>query len=347
MKKILVLILFFVFLPYCAGAATLLLDTPKDEYYFGDSFTANLSIDIEDACINAIETKITFPKDILSIENFVVGDSLINVWVNLPSEEEIFDANDKGELYIAGGIPGGYCGKIPGDPGQSNLIGKILFRIPGFYVGDRKIENLDIKLVDSKVYINDGLGTEDKIHTNNLTLKLNKTANPEAGDYRRLIENDTKKPEPFVIELQKNENMYQGQYFAIFSTLDKQSGVDHYEILETKTLRTEKTLTEKLLDYFLKPKKAEWKIAKTPYLLEDQSLRSIIKVKAIDRAGNERSVEYIPEEPNNEKVLNFDYLIIGFAVLLLLLVAYIVFKIFRFVYRRFKKKKNSNEEKIN
>ena len=40
---------------------------------------------------------------------------------------------------------------------------------------------------------------------------------------------------------------------------------------------------------------AIWKVGDSPYLLEDQSLKSIIKVRAIDKAGNERIVEIIPE----------------------------------------------------
>ena len=344
MKKYLFSFLFiFLLIPFYTKAASLSLDAPKEEYHLGDSFTVNISLDIDDVCVNTVEARISFPTGILYIEDFVTGDSLINVWVEQPSERDIFDANDKGELYLAGGIPGGYCGRIPGDPGISNLVGRILFKIPSFYVGDSIPENLDIKFIDSKVYVNDGLGTEDKLKTENLSIKLIQTVGTEAGDYNALVKNDRKSPEPFVIELHSNANMFQGQYFAIFSSIDKQSGIDHYKIIETKSLTAKKTLTEKLIYFFLKPKEAEWKIAEIPYLLEDQSLRSVIKVKAIDRAGNERSVEYIPEKPNATKVFNFDYLIIGVAVLLLLIIAFFLYRFFRFIFRFVKKIKNKNQ----
>ncbi|MCK5538747.1 MAG: hypothetical protein KAI79_18120 [Bacteroidales bacterium] len=350
MKKYLFSTIFlFLFIPFVSQSASLSLDAPKEEYKLGDAFTVDISLDIDDVCVNTIETKISFPKGILNIEGFVIGESLINVWVEQPSETDIYDANDKGEMYLAGGIPGGYCGKIPGDPGKSNLIARILFKIPSFYIGDTISENLDIKFKEANVYVNDGLGTKDKLKTNNLSLILNKTIGTEVGDYNLLIKNDKKSPEPFVIELQQNDNMFQGQYFAIFSTLDKQSGVDHYEIIETMSLSSKKTLTEKLIDFFIESKEAEWKIAEMPYLLEDQSLRSIIKVKALDRAGNERSVEYIPEKQNIQKVLNFDYLIIGVAVVLLIIIVYFIYLIVRFIFRKIKSKKgnvlNSNEEK--
>ncbi len=342
MKKYLfsLLIIFFL-IPLYTEAASLSLDTTKEEYHLGDSFTANIVLDVDDVCINTVEAKITFPTGILYIEDFVTGDSLINVWVEQPSEIEIFNANDKGELYIAGGIPGGYCGKIPGDPGESNLVGRVLFRIPSFYVGDTIPEKIDIRLVDAKTYINDGLGTEDKLKIKNLSLDLIRTVGTEAGDYNKFVKNDKTKPEPFIIELLRDERMYQGQFFAIFSSIDKQSGIDHYEIIELKSLSMEKTLTEKLVDFFVKPEEAEWKLAKMPYLLEDQSLRSVIKVKAIDRAGNERSVEYIPEEPNTQKVLNFDYLIIASFVLLLILIIFFLYRSLRFINQKLKKRKNS------
>ncbi|MDA3840391.1 MAG: hypothetical protein PF572_04840 [Patescibacteria group bacterium] len=345
MKKYLfATLIIFLLIPAYTKAASLSLDAQKNEYHLGDAFTVNFSLDIDDVCINTVEAKITFPTGILYIEDFITGESLLNVWVDQPSETDVFDANDSGELYVAGGIPGGYCGKIPGDPGNSNLVGRILFRIPSFYVGDTIPDTLDIKLEDAKVYINDGLGTEDKLRIENLSLVLNKTVGAEVGDYDRLIKSDKTKPEPFVIELHQRDNMYQGQYFAIFSSIDKQSGIDHYELIETKSLSVKKTLTEKVLELFVKSEEAKWKIAETPFLLTDQSLRSIIKVKAIDKAGNERSVEYIPEEPNIKKALNFDYLIITIGVLLLIITIFFLYKIGRYIFQKIKSKKESSLE---
>ncbi|KPJ56320.1 hypothetical protein AMJ49_05145, partial [Parcubacteria bacterium DG_74_2] len=64
--------------------------------------------------------------------------------------------------------------------------------------------------------------------------------------------------------------------------VDKMSGIDRYEILEEPRIS------------FLGTTKKIWKLGESPYLLEDQSLRSKISVKAIDKAGNERIVKIIP-----------------------------------------------------
>src|SRR3990167_5867132 len=39
-----------------------------------------------------------------------------------------------------------------------------------------------------------------------------------------------------------------------------------------------------------------WIKAESPYVLKDQSLNSIIRVKALDKAGNEYIATYIPDE---------------------------------------------------
>ncbi|OGZ19096.1 MAG: hypothetical protein A2Z68_02395 [Candidatus Nealsonbacteria bacterium RBG_13_38_11] len=103
-------------------------------------------------------------------------------------------------------------------------------------------------------------------------------------------------PEPFEIEIQKTPEIFEGKYFIVFFTTDKQTGIDYYQIKEGT---------------------GEWQIAESPYLLKGQSLKSIIQIKAVDKAGNERMVEYIP----SSKIFFFS----GIAILVLVLVAIIFY----------------------
>jgi len=73
-------------------------------------------------------------------------------------------------------------------------------------------------------------------------------------------------PESFKVEISQNPAIFEGKYFIVFSTTDKQSGIDYYEIKEGKK---------------------NWKIAVSPYILENQKLTSDIWVKAVDKAGNQ------------------------------------------------------------
>jgi len=38
----------------------------------------------------------------------------------------------------------------------------------------------------------------------------------------------------------------------------------------------------------------DWQVAESPFLLQDQALQSIVDVKAIDKAGNERMFQIAP-----------------------------------------------------
>ena len=61
-----------------------------------------------------------------------------------------------------------------------------------------------------------------------------------------------------------------------------------------------------------------WKVAKSPYLLEDQGLSSFIFVKAVDKAGNERTEKLEPLHPQGAWYNNgfFWIIIIGALAIL-------------------------------
>ena len=115
--------------------------------------------------------------------------------------------------------------------------------------------------------------------------------------FRAMI--DTLAPEEFTPKIGEDKAVFEGKYFLSFATKDGLSGIDHYEVQEVPRKLTRNDAKE------------EWKVAESPYLLEDQNLVSIIKVKAVDKAGNERIVEIIPPE----KPITYSYwmIIIGFA----------------------------------
>lgn len=99
--------------------------------------------------------------------------------------------------------------------------------------------------------------------------------------FRMMI--DTEAPEEFTPKIGQDPSVFEGKYFLSFSTIDEMSGIEHYEVSEIKNKQQGNEV---------------WKVAETPYVLEDQTLNSLIKVKAVDKAGNERIAEIIPpKEP--------------------------------------------------
>ncbi|MCK5510171.1 hypothetical protein KAI65_01320 [Candidatus Parcubacteria bacterium] len=340
------LVLLFLF-PTVASASSLRLVSDLDAYGPGDNFAVDVLIDNVEMCVNAMSVTLDFPNDYLSMVDFIEGESLINLWMEKPGQKEITKANAKGNITFIGGVPGGYCGHIPGDPGKSNLIARLIFAIPRFIISDVERDEARIDFSGStKILLNDGFGTEDNIETNGIKLKVLSSSVLKSGEWKEQIKNDKIKPEPFIIELRQDIGVFENQYYINFYTSDKQSGIDRYEVLEIKQgfeagdvskLSWWDKITGK------KPYIPEWKEAAMPYLLEDQNLESTIKVRAIDKAGNERYVEYVPPEElriKTEKTSNnLPYILLFIAGVLVILILLI------FLIIAIKKKKNVQKNK--
>ncbi len=131
-------------------------------------------------------------------------------------------------------------------------------------------------LENSQVLLNDGLGTPAQFKSRGAIFNLlsEKTEAPKR-EWEEKVSKDDILPESFDIEINRDSAIFGGKYFVIFSTTDKQTGIDHYEVKEGK---------------------GDWKRTSSPYLLEDQKLKSIIEVKAVDKAGNVRIAEYTPPQ---------------------------------------------------
>ena len=122
--------------------------------------------------------------------------------------------------------------------------------------------------------------------------------------FRAMI--DTSLPEEFELQITEIE----GKNYLVFATRDETSGIEYYEVQEGKQ----------------EPKKAI-----SPYLLEDQELRkSLIKVKAVDKAGNERIAEIkLPFKINWKDIVILLSILIGVGIILWLVKKRSGFKKFR------------------
>ena len=265
-------VLICVLIPVGARGAVLYLEPSQGQYYQGDTFIVNARIDTEDECINTVEANLSFSQDVLEVVDFSKGNSILTIWLKSPVINQ-----ESGLISFVGGIPGGFCGPIPGDPGKSDLLGKIIFKVtaktPGVSLstpGVGVVEFLD----SSQVLLNDGFGTPAKLKTKGAIFTI-LPGIPEVPkkEWQAELEKDTIPPEPFEIEIHQDPAIFDGKYFIVFQTQDKQTGIDYYEVKEGKK---------------------DWQRAESPYLLKDQRLKNIIKVRAVDKAGNERIAEYLP-----------------------------------------------------
>jgi len=338
MVKFRVLIVTFfgvIFLPGVLNASTLYMESSEIEYGPGSSFVVDLKIDDVVECVNTVEAEILFPSEYLNVLEFLNGESILSLWVDEPASSDLSEINKEGRLYFSGGIPGGDCGKIPGDPGDSNLVARVAFGISDF-ASENKIQDIEIGFGEkTSVFMNDGFGTLDEVKKEDIGLKINNDLPASESNWENFISDDLIQPEPFVVELHKNPSIYSGLYHIIFSTVDKQSGIDHYEVLEIKQDEVVGVEPENGWLGFLSAKEARipnWKVAEIPYLLEDQTLQSVIKVRAIDKAGNIRQVEFVPSEKSvKEKSITSR---LSLFVLSLVVVIFLLFILIIFIKRR-------------
>ncbi len=316
---------FLVFLlPHTSEAATLYMDPTETHAYRADTFSVEVRVDTdEDECINAADAVITYDPSIAAAD-VSLGDSIFTLWVERPTIDQ-----EKHTITFAGGIPNGYCGRIPGDPRLTNVIAKIIFRVPGFSVGSGSTNGIANISFDPQthVYLNSGDGSMAPLRTFGTTVHVDQKAGSSISDeWRTEVSNDDAPPSPFSIELVQNDSVFSGRHYIVFSTTDKQSGLDHYEVFE-------EPLDEISLFRWGEPD-AVWERAESPYVLNDQRLRSVIRVKAIDKAGNEQIAIYAPEEA--ARVIDPLTAVLALSIGVLVLVLIVVFGLFmrrRFITR--------------
>ncbi len=259
-----------------AHATTLTLDPASGSFGPGDMFVVTARIDTDqNECINAATVNLVFPKNLVKVTAVSKGESLMSLWADEPLIN-----NDNGEVSWSGGIPGGYCGRVLGDPGKTNILGKVVFTI----LSTSEVSQLgeaEIPLrygSSTQVLLNDGFGTIAPLTTKGATFTRVLRSSGVKNEWLDIVRADTLPPDPFTASIQRDDSTYAGKYFIVFSSIDKQSGVSHFEVMEDDPLRLGFEREGNV--------RAEFKSATSPYLLRDQSLRSRIVVRAIDNAGN-------------------------------------------------------------
>ncbi len=272
--------------PSAGQAASLYLDPGVTTIARGDALKVSVRLDTNEEleeCVNAVQGVLTFSGPIEPVD-VSLGDSIFSIWVETPALNE-----DKTQVTFAGGIPNGYCGRIEGDPRLTNNLFDVIIRADSVLAQDGQTVEASVQFTSQTVaYLNDGFGTEA-----DLELFPNKiTVLPELGaitqdPWTEEIDADTVPPQPFSLQLEKDALAFAGKYYIAFTTTDKQTGIDRYEVRE-------ESLTQ--FDAFIWGRaNVSWVEARSPYVLEDQSLNSIIRVRAIDKAGNEYIATLVPD----------------------------------------------------
>ncbi len=264
-----------------AYAAKLYLSPADGVFAQGEAFKVQIRVDNEKECVNAAQVNLSYDKSLLEVLDVSRGDSIFTLWVSDPFINPKF-----GTISFSGGIPGGYCGRVSGDPSLTNTIATVVLRFASLPDGIGASPSAAVGFLGgTEVLLNDGLGTPAKLSLEGASFTTKKGDGASRNQWIDEIKKDKVPPEPFSVEVHQDEALFGGGHFIVFSTLDKQSGIDHYEVIESDAQGFDQGGF----------RKAKWRRVTSPYLLKDQEVRSLIKVRALDKAGNERIGEFVPE----------------------------------------------------
>lgn len=296
----------FVFLLFAttASAATLYIDPNSATLKQGDAIAIAIRLDTDELageCVNAVDGVLSYDSAIDPVD-ISIGKSIFPVWVEAPVINK-----EAHTITFAGGIPNGYCGRVQGDPNLTNTLVELIFRAPvDTGILEEKTASVTF-MPETTAYLNDGLGTKAQLRTFGSTITLSRERTTATGDvWTDAISADKQPPEDFSVQL---STWPTGEYYIIFSTTDKQTGISHYEVLE------ESNAEAKLFHFGAV--NAPWiKTAGPAYTLKDQTLRSVIRVKAVDKAGNEYLTTFVPDKSLQKSFFSMTVLFIIGGVLL-------------------------------
>ncbi len=200
----------------------------------------------------------------------------------------------KGEISFVGGSPAGFFGAR--------------LKIFSIAITPNSSKNVIFSSESIEVFLNNGIGTKLKVDKLDKTFEISESDNKNRNDLEKLISEDKNSPKDFEIIIGQDNSIFDGKYFASFNTTDNESGLNRYEVIENNNQSVRSGNT---------------------YVLQDQSLKGKITVKAIDNAGNVRVSE----------IDVLDNSINWLAVSISIVILFIVF----FISKLFKKRKNGKK----
>lgn len=266
--------------PQTLFAASLSLDPTEGSYGPGDMFMVTIRLDTTvDECVNVAMVELKYPQDWMRATVVSKGESLLSLW----TDEPVID-QEHGAVTFSGGIPAGYCGRVQGDPGKTNILARVVFNIPGNMIGGKTATGpvpLHLSFGSTTaVYLNDGFGTPAKLQTTGANFVRTMVSGQLKNEWLDVVHGDTIPPDAFTVSVEHDPNMFEGRYFLAFSTVDKQSGVHHFEVKEDDPGKLD----------FIRGENERAEFITSPslyyYELKDQELKSRITVRVYDNARN-------------------------------------------------------------
>lgn len=257
----------------------------------GSVFLVDINLNTEGQILNTVEGQIELSGITSSYEvvDVLLGGSALNLW---PEKPQITKSGALTSLKFTGGSTKGI-----------NSTKALLMKLA---VSAKSQSSLQITLPTIKAFLHDGSGQTVNVSTNTTNVRIvPSNENDQAQDaVKDLISQDNTPPEPFSIDLGRDQALFGGRYFISFVANDSESGIAYYEVKEGDRSSVR---------------------SGSPYVLIDQELHSIVEVTAYDKAGNERTITWKPSMSSLwSKILGKTIVIAGALLILAVLVAIVL-----------------------
>jgi hypothetical protein len=247
-------------------------------------FYIDIKIDPQGVALNGIQAQVLFSSDTLSFVRAETGTSLINYFIDAPSVSG-------NTVTFSGTIVGGFNGLIdPFDQTHTSPGQMVRLVFAGIAPGNATITTKGVTVTD-----NDGSGTLENVPDATAAFAVSTAIEPSVYTTADTI------PPAISASVVKDTNLYDGKYALIFTAVDKESGIDHVQLQEGN---------------------GPWTTIESPYVLRDQTRKSILSLRAYDVAGNVTSIQIIPPglPPTTQAI------ILAICILLGSIIVYVIYE---------------------
>ncbi len=219
----------------------------------GDVVLVPISVNTEGKTINTLDGAIMISGfGAVDVRNISLGGSKVPLWVRTPSLSQVGDS-----VSFVAAFPGG----ITGDSVE-------LFTL-ALHAGKQATVELTPK--NLKGYLNDGLGTEVPSTGFIPRIVVGPASASPVDELKKSVSSDNIPPLAFPVEVFQTKELYGGRKYLSYKSIDEQTGIDRYEVSEGD---------------------GPWIRTGGEYVLSKQSGYEKVRIRAIDRAGNVRVVEF-------------------------------------------------------
>jgi hypothetical protein len=244
-----------------------------------------LSMDTMEKRPNTVEGTVLLKSGAshIEIQDFSLADSVLTNWLKTPSLDE------DSKISFIGGVPGGFNEK-------RGLLFQIVFTA-------KTVGQVTFLPTDIRVYDNDGKATPMLVPGTPLTITINpKSPEKEKNQWLDVIANDNNPPQDLAVVFGFDPSSFGGKKFMSISAIDRESGIDYFEVTEGNQPAIRSGMT---------------------YVLRDQTESTPITVTAFDKAGNKSSILLHPDTRKNR------YVLWGGITIVLSLLAFVAFRRFK------------------